>query len=102
MPNVARIKKFSPLQLGKVLAVVYGMLSLVAAPFFFIFAMMGAFAGAQQGGAPGVLVGLGAGIAMAVMIPVVYTACGFIGGVLGAFVYNLAAKWVGGIEVELE
>lgn len=102
MPTVTRIKKFSPLQLGKILAVVYGLLSLLAAPFIVLFAVMGAFAGAQQSGAPGALAGLGAGIGMAVMIPIVYTAFGFIGGVLGAFVYNLAAKWVGGIEVELE
>lgn len=27
---------------------------------------------------------------------------GFIGGLLGAFIYNLLAKWIGGIEMEFE
>ncbi|MFH1776920.1 MAG: DUF3566 domain-containing protein [Candidatus Omnitrophota bacterium] len=35
-------------------------------------------------------------------IPILYIILGFIGGVIGAFVYNLCAKWVGGIELEFE
>jgi hypothetical protein len=27
---------------------------------------------------------------------------GFIGGVIGAAVYNLVARWIGGIELEVE
>jgi len=35
-------------------------------------------------------------------MPFFYAALGFIFGVVGAFIYNLLAKWVGGIEVEVE
>jgi len=31
-----------------------------------------------------------------------YPIIGFIGGIIGAVIYNLAAKWVGGIEFTLE
>jgi hypothetical protein len=35
-------------------------------------------------------------------LPIFYGAMGFILGVIGAFIYNLIARWVGGIEVEVE
>jgi hypothetical protein len=31
-----------------------------------------------------------------------YAIMGFLIGAIGAFVYNLVAKWIGGIEVEVE
>jgi hypothetical protein len=34
--------------------------------------------------------------------PVFYGVLGFIFGTLGAFLYNLIAKWMGGIEVQLQ
>ena len=35
-------------------------------------------------------------------MPVLYGALGFIGGAIGALLYNLFAKWVGGFELEME
>jgi hypothetical protein len=46
--------------------------------------------------------GLGIGIGIAIIIPIIYGAIGFISGAVGAFIYNLAAKWVGGLEIDLE
>jgi hypothetical protein len=43
---------------------------------------------------------MGAGAAL--FAPILYAVMGFIIGVIGAFIYNLVAKWVGGIEVEVE
>ena len=34
--------------------------------------------------------------------PVLYGVIGFISGIIGAALYNLFAKWVGGIKVELQ
>jgi hypothetical protein len=39
---------------------------------------------------------------MAILMPVIYGVMGFIGGVIGAAVYNLVARWIGGIELEVE
>ncbi len=39
---------------------------------------------------------------MGISMPVIYGAMGFIGGVIGAAVYNLVASWIGGIELEVE
>jgi hypothetical protein len=35
-------------------------------------------------------------------MPVIYGVLGFISGLIGALLYNLLAKWVGGFELELE
>jgi hypothetical protein len=39
---------------------------------------------------------------MGILMPVIYGVMGFIGGVIGAAVYNLVARWIGGIELEVE
>lgn len=104
MVTTTRIKKISPLQLGKMLAVIYGLISIIIVPFFIIFAVIGSIAGAashSNGFAPAAF-GVGFSVVMALIFPVMYAGFGFIAGVLGGFVYNLVAKWVGGIEVELE
>ena len=39
---------------------------------------------------------------MGILMPVIYGVMGFILGVIGAAVYNLVARWIGGIELEVE
>jgi hypothetical protein len=46
------------------------------------------------------IMALGTGFAL--FMPVLYAVMGFVFGVIGAFIYNVIAKWVGGIEVEVE
>ena len=41
------------------------------------------------------------GIAAVFLFPIAYGSVGFVGGLIGAFLYNLVAGWVGGIEIEL-
>jgi uncharacterized oligopeptide transporter (OPT) family protein len=82
-----RLTNVSPLQLGIVLGVVYGIISLIFVPFFIIGALFGH---------------AGFGVVFAIFFPVIYAAAGFIGGVISAFVYNIVAKWTGGIEFTTE
>ena len=42
------------------------------------------------------------GLVIMIAVPVFYGILGFIGGAIGALVYNLAAGVVGGVRVELE
>jgi len=45
--------------------------------------------------------GMSFGFGMIILFPIIFAVIGFIGGALGAFIYNLVAKWVGGIKIEL-
>jgi hypothetical protein len=94
-----RLKRIAPLKAGIILAVFYALLSLLAVPFFML---MGSFAAAaaQQSGTDvpfGFLFGVGA-----IFLPILYGVFGFIFGVIAAALYNLVAKWTGGLEFTLE
>ena len=98
-----RLKRIAPLQAGKMLAVVYGCMGLIFLPFFALAAMLGAFAQHAQSDqpAPAALVG-GLMLGMGIFMPIIYAGMGFIFGVVGAALYNLVARWIGGFEVEVE
>jgi len=107
MATVTRIRKVTPLQLGKMLALVYGAIALVIVPFIAVFMGIGALVSANAAGSnhaaflPAAM-GVGMGLFMILFVPILYAGMGFIIGLLGAMIYNLVAKWVGGIEIELE
>ena len=42
------------------------------------------------------------GWSAAILMPIIYGIVYFLGGLIGAALYNLFSKWVGGIPVELE
>jgi hypothetical protein len=100
------IKRIAPLQAGKMLGVLYGCLGLIFLPIFMLAAAAGAFAQHAQGteasstaaaaAVAGIMFGMG------ILMPVIYGVMGFIGGVIGAAIYNLVARWIGGIELEVE
>ena len=98
-----RIKRIAPLQAGKMLAVVYGCLGLIFLPFFALAGMLGAFAQRAQSdqAAPAALVG-GIMLGMGIFLPIIYGVMGFVFGVIGATLYNLVARWIGGLELEVE
>jgi membrane protein implicated in regulation of membrane protease activity len=37
-----------------------------------------------------------------VLTPIMYAAIGFVGGAISALLYNLVARWVGGVKLELK
>jgi len=51
-------------------------------------------------------IGLNGGTALAffalIGMPVLFAAFGFIAGAVGAILYNFAARWFGGIEIDFE
>jgi len=44
----------------------------------------------------------GLGLLMIIIAPIASGIMGFIGGAIGAWLYNLIARWFGGIEMEFE
>lgn len=92
-----RLKRIAPLSAGTMLALLYGVMGLIALPFFAL-AMLAA---SQAPGTPAVpFVAIGG--ALALFAPLMYAAMGFVTGALGALLYNFFVRWTGGIEVEVE
>jgi hypothetical protein len=89
-----RLQRIAPLQLGIVLATFYGALALIFVPFIILFSLFGADSQSDTGFLAG-------GVLFVILIPLLYAAGGFVVGIIAAAVYNLIAKWTGGIEFTL-
>src|ERR1051326_5988762 len=98
---IRRIKRFNPIQLAKMLGVLYGLMGLIFIPFFLFFSFMASLA-PQRGGGPPAQIAAVMGIGFAIAMPIFYAVIGVLTGLIGGFVYNAVAKWIGGIEVEVE
>ena len=96
------IKSVGVLSVAKILGLIYGCLGLTFAPFLLMMGLMGSALGQQQNSPLVGAFGVGFGIGLAVLAPLLYGAMGFVMGAIGALLYNLFAKWVGGFELEME
>lgn len=92
------LKRISPLSLGKVSAIIYAIFGLIAGIFITIFFLVGISVAKPESAF--FLPVLGA--ASIIILPIFYGIIGFVAGVVGAFIYNLIARWIGGIEVTLK
>ncbi|PNS09538.1 hypothetical protein [Solilutibacter silvestris] len=94
------IKRIDPLSVGKVSGIIYAVFGLIAAVIMLLFSSMFASMLAAQGGSP--MPFGGGGIIGIILLPIVYGIIGFVGGIVSAFIYNIAAGWVGGIRIDTE
>lgn len=91
------VKSVGVLSVAKILGLIYGCMGLIFAPFFLLIGLLGTVAGKQSSPFAGMF-----GIGFAIFMPIIYGAMGFISGALGALLYNLFARLVGGFELRLE
>ncbi len=92
------VKSVGVMSVAKIMGLVYGCLGLIFVPFFLIAGLAGSFASHDKSSFPfaGAI-----GITFAIFAPLLYGGMGFVFGAIGALIYNLVAKWVGGFELEL-
>jgi hypothetical protein len=99
-----RLKKVGVLSYAKISTVIMAIVGLFLGIFYEIlnlaFGSQIASAAAAGGTQPDPLMTMGPWVIL--VMPVMYAIMGFIMGVIGAWLYNLIAKWVGGVEVEFE
>ncbi len=86
---VQRLRRFSIGQTAKVMGVLYALMGLIFLPFVLVASLFSPKA-----------TGLGVGLALA--LPILYGIAGFIFAAIGCALYNLVARMVGGIEVQLD
>ncbi len=79
-----QLTRFAPLQTAKVLALLYFMASI---PFVLFMMLVMSFTAAP-----------GMGVGFLLLMPFLYALLGFVFTIIGTLLYNLAAKWAGGIE----
>ena len=92
-----RIKSMGVLSCAKMLGVLYGCMGLLLLPFALV-AGLASMATQQANSA----IGGAAILAFGILAPVIYGGMGFVFGAIGAWIYNLIAKRLGGIEIQLE
>jgi len=99
MITVRRVGVFS---LAKIMGVLYALLGLIFGALATCFSLVGAMAAMPQlsEGSGDQLFGLLFGVGAIIFLPLFYGLMGFISGLLMAFLYNLVAGWIGGIELE--
>jgi hypothetical protein len=97
------ITRVGPLSCAKVAGLLYVVIGLIAGGLFSLVAMAGGFAAAaaspsNDAGAFAALFGVGA----IIILPICYGVFGFIGTLIMAGLFNVAAGMVGGIEVDAQ
>jgi hypothetical protein len=102
--TMATLKRIGPGSAVKLGAITYAFVGLVIG---IIAACVSLVAGSLTGmGGSGVglsarAFGFGMGVGAIIIAPVVYGIIGGIGAGIGAVVYNVAARWIGGLEVDI-
>ena len=95
---MAVVKQIGAASAFKVGLVVYGLLGLLAGIFCSVIALAAPSAHAAHMPFAGHYIGL-----LAVLVcPIVYGLFGGITTLIGVLIYNLASRWVGGLQVELQ
>ena len=97
------ITKVGVLSLGKLLGIMYAAIGVLFGALYALFAVVGGGAMLAMGGNEGAMGGgmmMGMGVAAVVVLPILYGLIGFVGGLISALFFNIAAKYAGGLEVE--
>ena len=93
------IKRIGPVSCAKITGLLNAILGIAFGAILSMMSLAGGFASDTSGGAGfGALFGVGA----IVVLPILYGGIGFITTLIGAWLYNVLAGLVGGIEMDLQ
>lgn len=97
---MTKLKKIGVLSAAKIYGLCCTLMGLLLGLIFALFgSVFSSIMQASGAEVSGMLVG---GLGAIIIMPIMYGIFGFVGGAIGAFIYNLIAGWIGGIEIELE
>jgi hypothetical protein len=93
------IKRVGPISCAKIAGTLYAILGLIVGAVFSLIALVGGFsANTSEGGAFGAIIGVGS----IILFPLFYGGMGFITSLIGAWLYNVLAAMVGGIQLDVQ
>jgi hypothetical protein len=92
-----RLRSIGVLSCAKIFAVIQAVIGVLFGLFFFLLGLVGAaiVPSQQKLGMIGIVV-------ISVLIPAFYGVLGFVMGAIWAYVYNFAAQFIGGLELQLD
>jgi len=94
---MTKIKEIGPLSCAKIFGVLYGLMGLIFGAIMSLFSLVSSIALLDMPRMFGVLFGIGA----IIFLPLLYGVLGFISGLIMAYLYNIIASWVGGLEIKI-
>jgi hypothetical protein len=93
------IKRVEPLSCAKITGLLYAILGVVFGAIFSLTSLATGIASNSAGaGGFGAIMGMGAILAF----PILYGGMGFVTALIGAWLYNVLAELVGGIELDVQ
>lgn len=90
------LRRLGVLSLAKVYAVLFAIFGLIMG---IVVAITAVIAGSVVGFG---WFGAGLGVLAIIVLPIMFALIGFIMGAVSAFLYNVVAGWVGGVEITFE
>mgnify|MGYP001619999951 CR=1 FL=1 len=84
-----------PKSSGKICGIIGAIVGFIVGVFFSIFSILGLATNQDTSS----LFGLIFGVSAIILLPIFYGILGFLQGVIGAWIYNVLAKRVGGIKI---
>jgi hypothetical protein len=91
------VKSVGVLSLGKIMGAIYGILGVILIPIFLVAGVASSMAGGR-----GAALGAAGALILAILFPILCGLIGFVAGAGGALLYNQFAKWLGGIELQMQ
>lgn len=102
MRELKRIDILSAAKVAAIVSAIWGfIIALISLPFLAVASSAASYAGTAAAGFNMAPLMVGLGIASLVVAPILGAIMGFIAGAVGAFFYNVAAKYVGGVKLDL-
>lgn len=92
------LKRIGPVSLAKISGTLYAVIGLFIGAIFSLISMAGFASDAFGGSRMGAMFGVGA----IILLPILYGCLGFVGSLIGAWIYNVVSGMVGGVEVDLQ
>jgi hypothetical protein len=93
------IKRVGPLSCARLSGALYAFIGLIIGGIFSMIAMAGGFA-SDTSGMPGVAAVVG--VAAIIVFPILYGLMGFVATLVAAWLYNVVAGIVGGVELDIQ
>jgi hypothetical protein len=93
------IKRVGPLSFARLSGALYAFIGLIIGGIFSMIALAGGFASETSGSAA---IAAGIGVAAIVVFPILYGLMGFVATLIGAWLYNVVAGIVGGVELDVQ